>query len=424
MSDDVPGPRTEYKLEMDSELRFEMENGNEKVTVTLLNGHAELYGTELVMKKPYEFGVGAKVAIFTYHGCTIELRGKPDVAYVAKETPMVQYLNCNSALEHLRTKAEDEDTRGPVVMVVGPMDVGKSTLCRIFLNYAVRLGRRPIYVDLDIGQGGIAIPGTIGALLVERPAPVAEGFSQQAPLVYHFGHTSPGENSVFYDALITKLAETTLERLQANKRAKHSGMIINTCGWVKQGGYSHIIRAAKDFEVNAIFVLDQERLYNELLRDVSSKLVQVVYLPKSGGVVKRTRSQRAEARDNRIREYFYGSKMPLYPHSFDVKFGDVKIFKVGSPALPDSCLPLGMKKEDNFTKLVAVQPSLQLLHHILAVSFAESIEENVIQSNVAGFICVTDVNMEKEVLTILSPQPRPLPQMILLVSDLQFMDSH
>lgn len=423
MGEEQQGPRTEYKLETDSELRFEIENKNEKAIVTLLNGHAELFGTEMVMKKPYEFGVGAKVAIFTYHGCTIELRGKPDVAYVARETPMVQYLNCNSALEHLRTKAELDDVQGPVAMIVGPTDVGKTTLCRIFLNYAVRLGRRPIYVDLDVGQGGIAIPGTIGALLVERPAPVAEGFSQQAPLVYHFGHTSPSENDVFYNVLISKLAETTLERLQANKRAKHSGMIINTCGWIKGSGYKHILHSVKKFEVNAVFVLDQERLYNELLRDVGQS-VQVVYLPKSGGVVERTRSQRAEARDNRIREYFYGSKMPLYPHSFDVKFSDVKIFKVGSPALPDSCLPLGMKKEDNFTKLVAVQPSLQLLHHILAVSFAESVEENVIQSNVAGFICVTDVSMEKEVLTILSPQPRPLPQTILLVSDLQFMDSH
>lgn len=47
-------------------------------------------------------------------------------------------------------------------MIVGPTDVGKSTLCRILLNYAVRLGRRPIYVDLDVGQGSISIPGTIG----------------------------------------------------------------------------------------------------------------------------------------------------------------------------------------------------------------------------------------------------------------------
>ncbi len=37
--------------------------------------------------------------------------------------------------------------------VVGPTDVGKSSLCRILLNYAVRTGWAPTAVDLDIGEG-------------------------------------------------------------------------------------------------------------------------------------------------------------------------------------------------------------------------------------------------------------------------------
>lgn len=37
-------------------------------------------------------------------------------------------------------------------MVAGPTDVGKSTLCKILINYAARMGRAPIYVDLDCGQ--------------------------------------------------------------------------------------------------------------------------------------------------------------------------------------------------------------------------------------------------------------------------------
>ena len=37
-------------------------------------------------------------------------------------------------------------------MVVGPVDVGKSTLCQLLLNYAVRMGRRPVFIDLDVGQ--------------------------------------------------------------------------------------------------------------------------------------------------------------------------------------------------------------------------------------------------------------------------------
>jgi len=72
------------------------------------------------------------------------------------------YLNAHAALEQLRKKAETDNSRGPVTMIVGPMDVGKSTLCRLLLNYAVRMGRRPIFVDLDVGQGQISVPGTIG----------------------------------------------------------------------------------------------------------------------------------------------------------------------------------------------------------------------------------------------------------------------
>ena len=44
------------------------------------------------------------------------------------------------------------------------------------LNYAVRLGRKVTLIDLDVGQGGVSIPGTIGALTVERPADPVDGF--------------------------------------------------------------------------------------------------------------------------------------------------------------------------------------------------------------------------------------------------------
>lgn len=156
---------------------------------------------------------------------------------------------------------------------------------------------------------------------------------------------------------------------------------------MKGAGYHHIKHAAKAFQAAAVFVLDQERLYNELLRDMP-RSVKVVYLPKSGGVVERTKTIRAEARDIRIREYFYGFRAPLYPHSFDIKWADLKLYKIGAPALPDSCMPLGMKAEDNMTKLVAVHPNPSILHHILAISFAETIDDDVIQSNVLGFVCV------------------------------------
>lgn len=160
---------------------------------------------------------------------------------------------------------------------------------------------------------------------------------------------------------------------------------------------------------------------------LSFLISQILFTPKSGGVVERSRQFRIEARDSRIREYFYGSgKMSFYPHSFDVHFSQLKIYKIGAPNLPDSCMPIGMKTEDNFTKLVLVQPSPSLVHHILAISTATSAEDNieVIKSNLLGFICVTKVDKDRQTITVLSPQPRPLPQSsILLLSEVQFADS-
>lgn len=55
---------------------------------------AEIFGTELVKGKPYTFTTGAKIAVFTWQGCTIELKGRKNISYIAKETPMVSTICC------------------------------------------------------------------------------------------------------------------------------------------------------------------------------------------------------------------------------------------------------------------------------------------------------------------------------------------
>ncbi len=71
--------------------------------------------------------------------------------------------------------------------------------------------------------------------------------------------------------------------------------------------------------MDVIIVLDEERVYNNLVRDMP-QFVKVVWLPKSGGVVKRSpeEDQKMEARDPTIKQYFYGPTGNLFPHSFEV----------------------------------------------------------------------------------------------------------
>lgn len=431
LQEQPPPVKEEYKLNKENELRFEVE-GNEKVVLHLSSGLAEMFGTELMKGRSYTFHAGSKVAVFTWHGCIIEVEGIPSRRpYIAKETPMTFYLNVHGALEEMRSKAASIGDVGPVVMIVGPPDVGKTTLSRILCNYAVRRQRTPLLIDLDLGQGSINIPGTLGMSVIERTAEVEGGFSDAGPLLYHFGADNPGSNFVLYHLLMDKMAAAMKSKFAADMKVKTSGVIINTCGYVSGGGYKALLHAAQAFEVKAVFVLDQERLFNEMQRDLP-KFVYTVFVPKSGGVVVRAKESRSEARTARIREYFYGtsiksSESNYYPHSFDVPFASMKIFKVGGPAISLSCLPIGMKADDNLTKVTPITAIHQLRkHQLLSLSFCTIAEKQVSsETNIQGVICISDIDVDRGMLTILSPQPKPLPlDYVFLTSDVQFIDSN
>ena len=65
------------------------------------SGQAEIFGTELVKGKTYTFNGGSKIAVFTWQGCLVEIKGKTEVAYPSRETPMVIYLNTHAGLEQV-----------------------------------------------------------------------------------------------------------------------------------------------------------------------------------------------------------------------------------------------------------------------------------------------------------------------------------
>ncbi|KRY66456.1 Protein CLP1 -like protein, partial [Trichinella pseudospiralis] len=422
MSDNTASSLQVFKLKEDEELRFEASKG--VVTLELVDGIAEIFGSELMRNKPYQCDSGLRVGVYTWHGCTLHVTGPAEGLYVATHTPMVVYLNTHAAIDYMRQNADRKNIRGPRIMVVGPTDVGKSTYCRILLNYAVRMGRTPTFVDLDVGQGQISVPGTLSALYIEKSADPIEGFDKRMPIVYSYGHLTPGANISLYNALVEQLAKLLNQRCAENRSANTSGFVINTSGWVKGAGYTCLVKAVDALDVDVVVVLDHERLYNEMRRDLAAS-VKVIHQPKSGGVEERSREMRIASRRARIHEYFYGStQQPYYPHTFEVSFADVLIFKIGAPMLPDSCMPLGMKAEDTSLKIVPVTPSNELLNHILAVSFCETAQDDILNTNVAGFIWVSEVSMERKVLTVLSPQPTPLPSKILLYTEITFMDMH
>ena len=94
----------------------------------------------------------------------------------------------------------------------------------MLINWAVRAGNLPIYVDLDVGQNSISLPGTISALPVEKTSLIDENFSSDSQIVYHFGYKTPNENPNLYRKLTSVLKDTVSLRCEQIMSSKAFGV--------------------------------------------------------------------------------------------------------------------------------------------------------------------------------------------------------
>eukprot|EP01036_Dinobryon_divergens_P056254 gene56254-75112_t len=158
--------KKEWVLKAESELRCVVAE-SETMTIQLLDGNAEIFGIEMAINRDYTFH-DQSIAVFTWYGCKLEMTGNCQSSYISTETPMVAYVNTHVQLEARRDVALANSENGPRILIVGRTDCGKSTMSRIITAYAVRLDRTPIYVDIDVGQGSVTIPGAICAVPLDK----------------------------------------------------------------------------------------------------------------------------------------------------------------------------------------------------------------------------------------------------------------
>lgn len=411
---------TQVQLNPEHELRLEVQT--QQVAITLVSGTAEVFGAELAVGHCNIIPSGSKIAVFSWHGCVLEVVGKPDVMYVANETPMRLYQNIHTLLEQRRQAARETGGRGPRVLVAGPCDSGKSTLCRILVNYAVRTDCRPIYADLDVGQGAVVLPGTIVATPVTLPVTVDESFPMSAPLVFSYGSASMGSNPDYFTECLQHMATKLNSQCDSEPDFRTPGLIINTCGWVEGVGYKLLKDSIEKLSADVVLVLGDERLYSQLAGELTGQNISVVKLHKSGGVVNRDPQYRRQTRMSKIREYFYGEAGNLSPDYRVLNFSDVALYRIGGGQSADSsCLPIGAESVISKLTPQLVVPGPELKHAVLAVSYAES-ADHVLSSNIAGFIIVQEIDVANQRMTVLAPSPGNLPNNVLIIGDIKWVE--
>merc|ERR1712137_183175 len=108
------------------------------------------------------------------------------------------------------------------------------------------------------------------------------------------------------------------------------------------------------FEVDVIFVLDNESLHAALAKAYAgcpkihgTPKVEVVPLPKAGGVVQATPQRLRYLRALRIRDYFYGVMRDFHPYSVLVDLNHVQLVQIETAMLSASMLPIGHESQQS-----------------------------------------------------------------------------
>jgi polyribonucleotide 5'-hydroxyl-kinase len=252
-----------HTLGQGQEYRFEVVPGD-AVSVQLVGGTAEIFGAEMSQRRAYTFTGPTQEAIFTWHGCTLQVEGACKHAYVAPDTPMQSYMRLHAELEQRRASARERGTDGPRVLVAGGHGCGKGSLCRMLANYASRAAGAPVLVELGVSHGKVGFPGAVAATSVGWPLDIERSSDDTSPLAFWYGHASPQDDVAFYKQRVTKLAEGVARRLEAHPAERQSGLLISGCGWTDGGGFEALLHQVSHFRVDVIVVMADDRLHSQL----------------------------------------------------------------------------------------------------------------------------------------------------------------
>lgn len=444
---DLEEGSTRHNLKAEEELRLEVGFFKHTLTTIILReGSAELFGVELAQSHKYDFhGGGLNLPIFTWHGAVVDVKcDRLEIAYISDETSTnIATVNTHAQLEALRDEAVQTKGEGPRVMVVGPSEAGKTSLCKILTAYAVKLGRTPLLMDLDPADNCLGPPGSLSvcsmdsdAVTVETQATTGVPVSSQPPLV--IWHSATELQSQLFAVQVTALAQKIAKRFENDEAARTAGLIVNTSGQMDKD-LDLLTNAIRDLQISVVLVLGQDRLYSllkpKLANQNESDPCKIIKLPRSGGVVSRDEAFVRAQRSRSISRYFYGglqpnSKVPqLTPFAVYLPIDRLIVYKLTAMQLSASLLPVAATQTTDPIQLVKVegneeiatalaeQSVLAVCHPSAVSAFNTSgVSKDLYASGVAGFVLV-EKKVDDSNVRLLSPCAGELPSHTLLLSD-------
>lgn len=194
---------------------------------------------------------------------------------------------------------------GKIVLILGAVDTGKTTLVTFLANYSLGRKEKVAVVDADIGQSDIGPPATIGLGWVTKKI----SSLNEIPLVkmYFVGAVSPERN------LLPTVVGTKIMVEKALEQGADL-IIIDTTGLVS-GEVGRILKRYKIELIHPDHLLALQRTdeLEPILQSFTPGSISIHRLPLSSGTRNKSLNERRALRDKKIQSYFLPSRLQELP---------------------------------------------------------------------------------------------------------------
>lgn len=392
-----------------NELHIEA-NNQVSVHIILSYGNVEIFGSIMSLDRVYNI-TGKKISLFAQDLSGIRVYGAPTTLYCTSHSILPSYYKIYEIFEERWALAKESRISRPHVLVTGSCNSGKASLLQFLCNIEIRMGWKPITVDLNNHHGLITLPGCVAVVTMEKTWAI-EGVSFDSPIVFFCGCTDNYLQKIRFKILVERLAYIIQKKYNESLAIMKSSILVNTNGIIRGIDYENLLHQIETLKCNIIIVSGHDKLYSQLSVFVRSKFdkslrkLDVLSIKRANNLVIGNKRTRHISNNRSIEKYFFGSQVKK-TSVYSVKLCCAEIH--ADPTFT---------RVNHHTKInVLTLPisfyGLNFENRIMAVSHA-SVPEEILVSNIAGFIKVLASNSKNKLLSYLTPCYVELPGQILI----------
>lgn len=228
--------------------------------------------------------------------------------------------------------------KGRTSLFLGKTDVGKSTLAKYLLGELLSGGERACFVDADIGQSALGVPGTVSMRIFEVPEDL-ENFKPER--ILFIGTVNPAKK-------FRMMIEATKKLVDATSAGGVSTILVDTTGLVL-GPIGRALKLAKTRVVsphNIVAIQRAQELEHILCLIKEARIYRLEASPLARD---KSRAARIRYREDRFREYFKDSGTLRF-HADKVEFISNGAFDIKASLLIPGTL-VGLNSDDSTAAL-------------------------------------------------------------------------